>query len=120
MLLLHVDDDDAVRRAVARMLASRPIEVLPAARVADAERLLEEREVDAALIDVWLPDGSGFELYAWIQQHRRALAKRVAFATGDIVHDASNKDLGALGRPVLPKPFNMADLLRLVDDWAGA
>jgi DNA-binding response OmpR family regulator len=117
--VLHVEDDEHVASATRRLLARHGIEVLSAAGVEEARRVLREADVDGALIDVWLPDGSGFELYAWIQTHRRHLAGRVAFVTGDVVPETTSKHLATMGCPVLVKPFPIAEAVALIERWIG-
>jgi DNA-binding NtrC family response regulator len=47
----------------------------------DALRLLSEQDFDVAVLDVMLPDASGFEIHQWVQE--RAGAPPVVFVTVD-------------------------------------
>ena len=60
--VLNVDDDDAGRYVKNRMLRLEGHEVLDAATGAEALLLLASMQPDLALIDMKLPDMSGFEL----------------------------------------------------------
>jgi DNA-binding response OmpR family regulator len=75
--------------------------------------MLRDISPDALFIDVWLGTESGFELMSWIEESRPQLADRVVFVTGELV-DSQNVDTGrlwqTLGRPVLQKPFDFAQL----------
>jgi CheY-like chemotaxis protein len=71
------------------------------------------------LLDIRLRDGSGLDLYDWIGIHRPSLAPRVAFVTGSADAEAL-EPLAAIGCPVLTKPFEIADLQRLVAEWESA
>src|SRR2546430_924164 len=86
--IMYVDDDALVRSTVRRMLERQGITVETAEGVGDAERRLAdravERTVDGIFIDIWLGDGTAFDLYAWLQEHQPALAKRAAFVTVDV------------------------------------
>lgn len=67
--VLVVDDAPFYRRVVCELLTRRGYEVAGEAEtIADALRLTEAVQPDAALIDVHLPDGDGFELAARLMQ----------------------------------------------------
>ena len=60
MKILLVEDEPAIREPLARLLASEGWQVLCAGTQAQAMELLETNTLDAALIDLGLPDGDGF------------------------------------------------------------
>ena len=62
---------------------------------------------DGLFIDIWLGDGTAFELHAWLQEHHPALAKRVVFVSGDVPGDTTGPTPTALGCPVLGKPLDV-------------
>src|ERR687886_520714 len=82
--ILFVDDEAALRRAAQRWLERTGVTVHTASSILGAKQSLARNPVDGAFLDVWLGDGSGFELYAWIQAHYPRLVNRVAFMTGDV------------------------------------
>jgi DNA-binding response OmpR family regulator len=114
-VVLFVDDEASMRRVVQHALTLRGIEVHTAGGVAEAQAACERVAFDGAIVDVWLDDGSGFELFAWLQEHYPRVARNTFFVTGDI---AANADLGhqvrAIGRPVLVKPFDFNELEGLI------
>lgn len=123
-VVLFVDDEAPMRRVVQHALALHGIEVHTAGGLADARTACERHAFDGAIIDVWLDDGSGFELFSWLQEHHPRVARNTLFVTGDI---AVNADLGrqvrALGRPVLVKPFDfdeLEDMIRSFSRTSGA
>ena len=109
--VLYVDDEATIGRAVARWFERKGLTVHLAESVADAQALITAHEPDALFIDVWLGNESGFELLSWIEDTRPALARRVTFVTGELA-DITNTDRvwRTLGRPVLQKPFDFAQL----------
>ncbi len=118
--VLYVDDETPLRRAAQVWLGHHGVDVIAARSVEGALRALEHDPVDGAFIDLWLADGSGFELYAHIEERSRELARRVAFITGDIVpSEATSAQLRMIGRPVLFKPFDLSELDRYVRLWCG-
>ena len=124
--LLYVDDEETIGRAVSRWFERRGHEVHVARSIEDAKQILAEHEPAAIFLDVWLGKESGFELLGWIEDERPELANRVTFVTGELAdaHDAHDTDAHApadahderasvwtiLGRPVLQKPFEFAQL----------
>ncbi len=118
-IVLYVDDDEALRNVVRTWLERSGHEVHTAESVASARRLVSDHEFDGAFIDVWLDDGTGFELHGWLESHAPRLARRVVFVTGDIVAGApASGQLSALGRPVLAKPFALAEMDPHVARWS--
>jgi DNA-binding response OmpR family regulator len=62
MRLLFVEDEDAIRTPVLRLLTRWGHEVREAASAQDAEELLKTFQPDGALCDMKLPDGTGLEV----------------------------------------------------------
>jgi two-component system response regulator YesN len=112
--VLFVDDEHALRRAAQRWLGRKGITVHTAHDVRDAKRYFRLYRLDGAFIDLWLGDGTGVELLAWIKENYPALAPNVVFLTGDIVAD---RRAAELERPLLTKPFDLAELEHHVGGW---
>jgi CheY-like chemotaxis protein len=119
--VLYVDDESALRRVLHAWLEPRGVSVQSARSIAAAKACFEEHRFDGVFIDLWLSDGSGFELYDWLGDHYPELLDRVAFITGDILPtDATRRQFQLLGRPILAKPFDLDDIDRFVDLWTTA
>lgn len=82
--LLLVEDDDATRTFLADNLSADGYELLVADCARDATRLLETKFPDLALVDVGLPDGSGFDLVGRVRE-ADGLASRIDPRTPIIV-----------------------------------
>jgi len=120
-IVLYVDDQPAMARAVERWLRRRGTRVRAARTIAEAKQRFEGDAYDGVFIDLWLNDGSGFELYDWIVEHRPDLADRVAFVTADFIqHGLATARMRLVDRPVLVKPFDLTELDRCVEGWIGA
>ena len=116
-VLLYVDDEETIASAVALWFQRRGHVVHLATTVAAARRVLEEHVPDALFIDVWLGSESGFELMSWIEDARPELAGRVTFVTGELADQRKvDRVWRSLGRPVLQKPFDFAQLERYASD----
>ena len=111
-VLLYVDDEETIGRAVARWFERRGHVVHVARTVDEAKRVLLHHSPDAIFIDVWLGTESGFELMSWIEDVRGQLADRVTFVTGELAESLGRgrRVWRTLGRPVLQKPFDLTQL----------
>ena len=119
--VLYVDAQAAMARAVERWLTGRGTGVQAAYTITEAKQHFETAAYDGVFIDLWLHDGSGFELYDWILEHRPEIAGRVAFVTADIIQDSGQRERHrVIDRPVLVKPFDLAELDRCLDRWKEA
>ena len=121
-VLLYVDDEETIGRAVARWFERRGHVVHIARTVDEAKRVLLHHSPDAIFIDVWLGTESGFELMSWIEDVRGNLANRVTFVTGELVEPAGpgQRVWQTLGRPVLQKPFDLSELEAHARDYMAA
>ena len=110
--LLYVDDELTIGRAVSRWFERRGHVVHVARSIADAKQILAEHDPAAIFVDVWLGTESGFELMGWIEDERPELADRVTFVTGELADSVDDRHpiWKTLGRPVLQKPFEFAQL----------
>jgi DNA-binding NtrC family response regulator len=116
--LLYVDDDPSLRIIVRRQLELFGLQVLTAESVAEAKERIEQGSPDGVFIDIWLGDGTAFDLFAWMQEHHPVLVRRVAFVTGDVAEGVPpEKALSALGCPVFAKPFDIPAMAQLASSW---
>jgi DNA-binding NtrC family response regulator len=117
MAILNVDDDDSVRSAYRRALTVFGFTVVSVEGVAAAKVALAERpDIAGAFLDFWLGDGTGMHVYQWVAVHRPDLAHRIAFVAGDAEAELLPA-LAALGCPVLRKPCDPEDFMRLAAAW---
>lgn len=99
---LIVDDERLARRELRALLAVHPeVQVVgEAASVDEAARHLAREQPDVVFLDIQMPGGSGFELFA-----RVPVAARVVFVTAHDAHALRAFDLNALDyllKPVSP------------------
>jgi len=107
--LLVVDDDDAFRATMVRVLGAAGYECDEAANADDARRRLEDSDIAAVLCDIRMPGTSGIELLRWIAADFPAIA--VVMTTG-IDEPATAQlafEIGAYG--YLVKPFTRNEVL---------
>jgi DNA-binding NtrC family response regulator len=119
--VLYVDDEDPIRRAMRAWLARRGHAVFTAGSIDEARAVLESNAIDGVFIDIWLGQESGFDLFEWIDMHQHRVGQNVVFVTGDIFRDPEvERTLAALERPVLTKPFELAELERMIRGWTAS
>jgi CheY-like chemotaxis protein len=75
---------------------------------------LEERIYDLVILDVKMPGPDGRQIYALINERYPILRRRVIFSTGDTASIGTQRFLQARGLPCLVKPFDLAEVRRLV------
>jgi signal transduction histidine kinase len=115
--VLLVDDEEAVRRPMARFLSRRGAEVHEAGDGLAALALLERLEADVILADLRMPRMNGSALLAALAGTRPDLAARVLFLSGD-VSQLEDGSVGPVPRErVLVKPVELAELERRVVEF---
>jgi PAS domain S-box-containing protein len=113
-LLLIVDDESSIRRALTRYLEREGHTVDAVATGAEALQLVRDRRYDGILLDLRMPDQSGDAVYATLLERDPELAERVVFATGDVESDAARDLLQTAKRPYVSKPFVLPTVAHLL------
>ncbi|MCL4697541.1 MAG: response regulator, partial [Burkholderiaceae bacterium] len=113
--LLYVEDNDANRLLMRRLLARRPgIELQTAASVHEALQLAPEFRPDLLLLDIQLSDGDGHELLRRLRE-RGVAAPAVAVSANMMPADLRRgRDAGFCG--YLAKPIDLRRLSQSIDD----
>jgi DNA-binding response OmpR family regulator len=112
-LIALIEDDPLIRVPIAYALQAAGFDVVAAASGAEGLTLLEDRQIDVAVIDVVLPGRiSGV---AMVKEARRLNPTlRVIFTSGlPLPEDAAGIGL------FLPKPFRIAELVDMLRDAIG-
>lgn len=106
--VLLVEDDASLGRTLTDRLEKESIEVSWVRTVAEAEKAIDSARWDLAIIDVKLPDGSGFGL---ARRTKRTSLTPVMFMTA--LNSAENRlegfEIGA--DEYLPKPFHLKEFI---------
>src|SRR5207249_5594114 len=118
LALLVVEDEEAVRRAMALLGKRLGHEVTTVGRFADAtERLAQPgARYDALLVDVHLDEAhTGFDLFDHLRTAGQGLEQRIVFTTGDSISTQTRDALERAARPVLRKPFSLDELREMLE-----
>jgi len=112
--VLIVEDEEAVRRPMARYLTRRGAEVDEAADGVEGLARLRTQPANVILADLRMPRMGGVELYAQLEEERPELAARVLFLSGDVSQLAQPGNTPVPRERVLVKPVELAELERRI------
>ena len=114
--ILLIDDDPAVRDALARLLGSHH-EVQVASGAAEALLLVAgPTPFEAIICDVLMPGLNGADFHDAIEP---GLAERLVFLTGGGLEAELARRLERSGRPVLAKPASLSEIETLLAELAA-
>jgi signal transduction histidine kinase len=114
--VLVVEDEPALSAAVAEGLTEAGFRVTTAGDGEEGLARVGERAFDLIVCDLRMPRVDGPAFYRAIAERSPMLARRVIFVTGDVAGTEAERFLEESGCRWLPKPFRLADLLRLAAD----
>ena len=103
--ILIVDDDENVRNLFIQIFESEGCTTLAAANVAECKHLIDTENVDLAVADYWLPDGTGAEIIQYLRDVRPEAQSIMvsAFDTEQVVDDAiQNGAFAFMSKPIEP------------------
>ncbi len=109
MRLLLLEDDAETARTLSEGLRARDYDVAHAADVAAAGRLLAEGPIDAAILDLMVPGGSGLDVLSEIRRTSRGTPVLILTARDGVDDRVAGLEQGA--DDYLVKPFAFAELL---------
>jgi DNA-binding response OmpR family regulator len=112
--LLLVEDDANVARTLAERFGSEGFAVTHAGSVAAARTALQQQRFQAAVLDVGLPDGNGFEVATHLREVSPQTAMLFLTAHGTPEDRIHGLELGA--DDYMTKPFAFRELLLRVQN----
>jgi two-component system nitrogen regulation response regulator GlnG len=111
--VLIADDDRSIRTVLTQALGRSGYQVRATASAATLWRWVEDGEGDVVITDVIMPDENGLDLIPRIRRIRPELPVIVMSAQSTLTTAVQATQRGAFD--YLPKPFDLADLLSVVD-----
>jgi CheY-like chemotaxis protein len=116
-LRLLVVEDNELNRALVRAIITRagdPVlrgaEIIEAHTLAQAQAVLSDTTVDAVLLDVQLPDGSGLTLLDQLPASVRERRPVIVAVTGGVMPEQRAAAMAAGCDAIVTKPYVAADL----------
>lgn len=113
-LILLVEDDPNLGSTLSERLGRNRYRVRWARSLREARRELALEPAALALVDVGLPDGSGFDLAEEISRQHPATAVVFLTARGEPQHRVHGLELGA--EDYVVKPFHLEELLLRIEN----
>jgi PAS domain S-box-containing protein len=108
--ILVVDDESVVRDFITKVLTEEGHKVETADNALDALEMVKNKTYRIILLDIKMPGMSGIELYKRFQKMSPALARKVVFATGDVMGTRTTSFLSKTKAPYITKPFDARQL----------
>ncbi|MGQ0529261.1 MAG: response regulator [Panacagrimonas sp.] len=115
--LLVVEDDAAFARVLADIATRRGLEVLVAGSGAEALRLASERRLFGVLLDIGLPDMTGWEVLERLKANPHTSAVPVHVISGREDEAHRGQELGAIG--FLQKPVTREAVMEALERVGG-
>ena len=109
--VLLVEDEVPLRMIIARNVARRGYDLIAVTSVEDAETMLRRHRPAVVVLDINLPDGTGWEILRWL----RAARERPAVIVYSAVPPAPKRIAEFHPDAVLMKPFPIECLLELIE-----
>jgi len=116
LTVLIVDDEPNVVDLVRVTLEDERVRVLDAPDAAAALETLSALQPDLVLLDVNLPDRSGFEICRWIRDDAILARTKIVMLTAAAQKDDIARGHAAGADHYLTKPFSPVRLLSLVEE----
>ena len=112
--LLVVEDNAAERMSIVELLVHDDIEIITADTGAEALRILREEPCDCAVLDLRLPDMSGFEVLAQLSADDQLSEVPVVVFTGRELSAEDDAKLHTMARSIVVKGVESPE--RLLDE----
>ncbi len=110
--ILIIDDDTDLSMLIMDMLEDKGYSVTLAGNLDEAFELLEKEQYHLILLDINLPDGTGFE---FCQELRRVSTVPVIFASARTSEDDKITGLDMGGDDYIPKPYSLKELMSRIN-----
>ncbi len=117
--VLLVEDNQQVREGLARVLSRAGFSVTTAENGLEALARLEGGRYGAVVSDIMMPVMDGMRLYQLLEVRHPEAARRLVFVSAWFDDPEVQAFLRRSGRPVLQKPFDIGDLIRMVRELAA-
>jgi len=112
--VLVVEDDPAMCESIRALLASDQVEIHTVGSIAEALHWVEAEPVDCLVMDLTLPDGSGFELLEKLAQEQTSPLPPIIVYTGRALSATEEQQLRRYSKSIIIKGAKSPE--RLLDE----
>lgn len=112
-LIVVVEDEDELSKLICQHLEAAGMQTQPYNRCAPALRFLERNFANLLLLDLNLPDSTGFQLLADLKA--KDIHVPVIFVTGENIEASKVRGLEMGGDDYITKPFGYAELVARIN-----
>ncbi len=115
-VVLVAEDDVAIQKLICAIVRRQGVEVVSASDGAEALARTQEGSFDALLLDLMMPNQSG-----WAVMEQLTVAQSPLLSKTVIITAASDREIGRLPEQtrVLRKPFDLRELVRTLRETVG-
>jgi CheY-like chemotaxis protein/signal transduction histidine kinase/CHASE3 domain sensor protein len=114
--LLIVEDNEAMRRAIVKLIGNGDVQCIGAGTAQEALRVYDERTIDCIVLDVGLPDISGFEFIQALKKKSGDKMPPIIVYTGKELTPQENDELQQYTETIIVKGVKSEE--RLLDETA--
>ena len=114
--ILIVDDEENIRKTVQDLLETKECKVIEAEDGRSALNLIRKEDFDLIILDIMMPEMSGWEVFQKISNSTKQYKNKVIFLTVVEISPDRKKELvkkGAL--TYVTKPFDVEKLSKIVE-----
>ena len=111
--LVLIDDDRSVQILVERGLADQNHDIVTASNGVDGLKAIQDTQPDVVLLDIFLPNTNGLDLFQEIQEIDRKLP--VIFITAEADSETAIQAIQMGAYDYIAKPLNVKQLAALVE-----
>lgn len=108
MKILIVDDSTINNILLQNFLEENGFEAISALNGPDALELIKKEKIDLVLLDVMMPEFSGFDFLSYLKLHNLSVPVIVITANADVEYKDKSFELGA--KDFITKPIQFVEL----------
>src|SRR5689334_9942616 len=115
-VVLVAEDDAAIRKLICAIVRKQGVEVVSASDGAEAIAHVQSGPFDALLLDLMMPNESGWDVMQHLTELRSPLLSKTVVITA-----ASDREIGQLPEHarVIRKPFDLRELVKTLRETVG-
>lgn len=117
--ILIVDDNHAVRDVLRTILSRAGYEAMAADGGRVALQIMSTQEIDLLLVDIEMPDMSGYDVCTYLKTHPKWRSIPVVLMTGRAIAGVPEQVRAVGGSALVAKPFEREKLLECIQTHLG-